>query len=193
LLPPVDWDQFREAAEVKPLNPFFATLEPFLPASGHALDLGCGTGRGTVWLNEHGFTVDAVDNDETSLRICRERTRYLDGVRVFDQAFDQFRFGEYDVVLALFSVFFVPPPVFAVVWPTLTASIKDRGLFAGQLIGPNDDWADEATTSHTREQIDRLFAGFEFEVIDEIERDGRAVWGDPKHWHVFHIVARKLE
>ena len=192
-MPPVDWDQFREAAEVKPLNPFYSLFEPYLPSRGHALDLGCGTGRGTVWLSERGFTVDAVDNDETSLRICRERTRFLEGAQVHDSSFSDFQFGKYDVVLALFSVFFVPPPVFIELWPRLVGSINPDGLFAGQLIGPHDDWADESSTSHTREEVDRLFVGFEFEHIDEVERDGKAVWGDPKHWHVFHIVARKIE
>jgi hypothetical protein len=30
------------------------------------------------------------------------------------------------------------------------------------------------------------------ERFDEIEENGKTALGEPKHWHVFHIVARKL-
>jgi len=32
---------------------------------------------------------------------------------------------------------------------------------------------------------------FDVELFNEIEEDGTTVVGDPTHWHVFHIVARK--
>jgi hypothetical protein len=50
----------------------------------------------------------------------------------------------------------------------------------------------DGATGHDRTQVEKLFDGFRFEHLEEVERDGKTVWGEPKHWHVFHIVARKI-
>jgi tellurite methyltransferase len=34
-------------------------------------------------------------------------------------------------------------------------------------------------------------SGFKVEWLLEEERDGHTATGEPKHWHVFHIVAFK--
>jgi len=44
---------------------------------------------------------------------------------------------------------------------------------------------------HPREEVERLLAPFEAERFDEVEEDGETALGKPKHWHLFHIVARK--
>ncbi|MEU8539338.1 class I SAM-dependent methyltransferase [Streptomyces sp. NPDC048717] len=46
-----------------------------LPASGRALDLGCGPGRNTLHLARHGYEVDAVDLSADALAWARERAR----------------------------------------------------------------------------------------------------------------------
>ncbi|MBS1723400.1 MAG: class I SAM-dependent methyltransferase [Armatimonadetes bacterium] len=183
---------FREAAEAKPLNPFLKVLEPYLPGAGLALDLGCGTGRNAVWLAEHGLMVDAVDNDPESLALCRERADGNSLIKVVDASFLQFDYQSYDLVLALFSVFFNPRPDFSSFWPKVVESIKPGGLFAGQLLGPHDDWADGETSFHTRREVDDLFDGFTYLHFEEIERDGKTVWDEPKRWHIYHLVARKV-
>jgi tellurite methyltransferase len=40
---------------------------------GRALDLACGTGRNTLWLAEHGWSVTAVDAAEAAIEILRHR------------------------------------------------------------------------------------------------------------------------
>jgi tellurite methyltransferase len=37
-----------------------------------------------------------------------------------------------------------------------------------------------------------MLQAFQLERFDEIEEDGKTAIGEPKYWHVFHIVARKL-
>ncbi len=36
-----------------------------------------------------------------------------------------------------------------------------------------------------------LLDGFELELFEEEEADSVTPRGNPKHWHIFHIVARK--
>lgn len=46
-------------------------------------------------------------------------------------------------------------------------------------------------THHTRAEAEKLLAPLVVERFYEEERDGTTVSGAPKHWHIFHIVARK--
>ena len=44
---------------------------------------------------------------------------------------------------------------------------------------------------HTRQEAERLVRRLELERFDEVENAGKLATGGPKHWHVFHVVARK--
>lgn len=46
-------------------------------------------------------------------------------------------------------------------------------------------------TFHTREQAERLISDLEIIEFTEEDQGGRIANGTPKHWHVFHIIARK--
>ena len=45
-------------------------------------------------------------------------------------------------------------------------------------------------TFHSRPEVEALLDGLDVIRLDETEHEGRAYTG-PKHWHLFHIVARK--
>ncbi|HUP87006.1 MAG TPA: GNAT family N-acetyltransferase [Acidimicrobiales bacterium] len=44
-----------------------------LAAQGPALDLGAGAGRTSLWLQEHGVAVTAVDSSRGAVAVCRDR------------------------------------------------------------------------------------------------------------------------
>jgi hypothetical protein len=46
-------------------------------------------------------------------------------------------------------------------------------------------------TFHTRAQALGLLDGLELERFDEVDEDGKTATGEPKHWHVFHVIARR--
>ena len=50
-----------------PRKTLLAALDAFPPATGFALDLGCGTGRDTVELLRRGWRVLAVDADASAI------------------------------------------------------------------------------------------------------------------------------
>jgi len=65
------------------------------------------------------------------------------------------------------------------------------GLFVGHIFGPHDSWAGTPDmTFNTRAEVEALLADFEIEELREQDEPGEAVSG-PKHWHVFHVIARK--
>lgn len=96
-----------------------------------------------------------------------------------------------DLVNSSFSLPFVPVDAFGGVWSKIVASLRPRGRFCGQLFGDRDSWAADGVTCFTRAEVDQLLSGLAIELLDEEERDSADALGNPKHWHVFHVVARK--
>lgn len=77
-------------------------------------------------------------------------------------------------------------------WARVVSSVRPGGRFSGQLFGIRDGWAaNPSLTFHDARQARALFDGLELERFDEEEREGQLVTGEAKHWHVFHVVARK--
>jgi hypothetical protein len=58
-------------------------------------------------------------------------------------------------------------------------------------VGDRDTWASQGVTCFTRSEVDALLSGLSVERLDEEEEDSQDAGGTPKHWHLFHIVARK--
>ena len=46
-------------------------------------------------------------------------------------------------------------------------------------------------TFHTREEVERLLSDLEIIELEEKEKDKKPAVGELKHWHIFHIIARK--
>ncbi len=43
----------------------------------------------------------------------------------------------------------------------------------------------------SRGEIEQLLDGWEVERLDELDQDGQTAVGERKHWHLFHVVARR--
>ena len=51
--------------------------------------------------------------------------------------------------------------------------------------------ANPILTFHTRAEVDTLLADWEVELLGEEEDDSVTPRGTEKHWHIWHIVARR--
>lgn len=163
---------------------------------GNALDLGCGAGRDTKFLLGEGFHVVAVDKDERALEYLKELPR--ENLEVVQSRFEEFGFEEqkYDLINAQFSLPFTNRDAFDAVFAKVKKALKSAGIFVGQLFGVNDDWNKSLTTKttfHTKEAAEALFGDMELLKFIERDYDGTIADGTPKHWHTFHILARKKE
>jgi SAM-dependent methyltransferase len=164
-----------------------------------AIDLGCGDGRDALELLRRGWRVIAIDSTPDAVRRLMDRcpVEHMDRLEARVQRFEDARLVPCHLVVASFSIPHTDPADFPDLWKSLTRAVLPGGRFAGQLFGVKDEWAQKpdgvTRTYHTREQVDALLAeaGLVPEMLDEIERDGKNAFGEPKHWHVFHIVARK--
>ena len=189
-----NWSDYLKASLDKPLHPIWEHIDPYLKSGMVALDLGCGAGGAALHMLEMGLKVIAVDQEPEALELTRSRLPEGAEAHLVKSQFQDIGFDEasLDLVFAGFSIFFLRAWEFGPVWQRLLKSLKPGGIFAGQLLGVNDDWADRGYVLHTKPEVESLLHPFEILYLEEVERDGETLLRQPKHWHVFHVVARKL-
>lgn len=159
-----------------------------------AVDLGCGEGRDTIELLKRGWKVLAIDGhpDGISRLVSRDDLVAPEHLTMQLASFERVEIPRCDLLNASFSLPFCEPEYFESLWARIVDAIEPGGRFAGQLFGDLDSWATIPDRSHhTREQVERLLSPFSVDKLQEEERDGQDCTGAGKHWHVFHIIARK--
>lgn len=159
----------------------------------HAIDLGCGDGTETAFLLANGWEVLAIDSEPEAFTHLKEKIPPDVHKRLQTQIapFEEVMLSPADLIYAGFSIPFCHPHAFNALWHKIVDNLTLGGRFAGQLFGVRDTWATNANmTFFTVEQVQALLAGFEVEYFQEEDEDGRSTIG-PKHWHLFHVIARK--
>lgn len=184
------WRGYHDAVEARPHNPFLDVLEPFLPAPGLALDIGCGTGKSTIWLLDRGFSVVGYDADPEALRRFQERVAGREGARAVLATFSEAEYPPCSLAVSVFSLFFCPRDEFFAAFAKIRAALLPGSVFGGQFLGPEDSWAGPETAAVTASEVDDLLSGMEVLHREEAKREGQTVRGDLKQWHIHHLVAR---
>ena len=196
-----NWSEYYQATKGRPpretLLFALAQFDTEAPSKTRrfAVDLGCGDGRDTVELLRQGWRVLAIDGDKEAIALLRLRSgvnRAFLETRV--QRFESLTLPPLvDLINASFCLQFCPPEQFPTLWGEIVASLRSGGRFCGQLFGDRDSWTTYANIyGYTREYVEGLLQPFESEYFEEEEHPGKTPLGEEKHWHLFHIVARKL-
>jgi len=175
--------------------------EPF------AVDLGCGSGRDTAELLRRGWRVLAIDSEPAGIdRLVQRVADDGDTARRLETQVARFEDASWpmaDLVNSSFALPFCPRDSFMAVWDQIIASLVPGGRFCGQLFGVRDEWATPTRSSgihgglppdmsfHTEEDVRLLLGDLDIEHLHEVDEDGATAVGEAKHWHLFHIVARK--
>ncbi len=201
----LDWPGYYRAVLGKPpRDTLLAALEAFdhedagagsrPPTPRLAIDLGCGEGRDTIELLRRGWRVLAIDDHADAFVHLAPRVRPEDAPRLETRVagFQRTPLPSADLVNASYALPFCEPADFPVLWDRIVQSIRPGGRFAGQLFGDRDAWAALPGRSHQTEDHARsLLDSFDVEQFRIEENDSPSTTGPVKHWHVFHIVARK--
>jgi len=193
--PDQGWRGYYEATAGRPpRRTLLSALDRFPPGEHHAVDLGCGDGRDTIELLRRGWSVIAIDSAAVALERLAARPDLPSGAQLTTLCgkFEDAPWPAVDLVNASFALPLCPPDAFPALWQKITASLRADGRFAGQLYGERDSWAsDPAMTILSAVRARELFAAYEIELFDEEESDAVTPRGKAKHWHIFHVVARK--
>ncbi len=190
-----EWTEYYAANDGRPPRAMLLDVLALFDAPGDAVDLGCGSGIDTVAMLEAGWKVFSADaQDEAVARLlARVPPASLGRLTTAVAGMEDVTLPPADLVWAGFSLFFCDPPRFPEVWGRIQTSVRPGGRFAGELLGDRDSWAsDDDITALGRRAARNLFDGWAVELFEEEENDGSACSG-PKHWHVFHVVARAPE
>ncbi|MCA9284631.1 MAG: class I SAM-dependent methyltransferase [Phycisphaerales bacterium] len=161
---------------------------------GFAIDLAAGEGRDTLELLKRGWQVVATDGHPDAFSHLWPRVPEASKHRLttVQEDFAEMQVRDCDLVNASFALPFCPPQHFPGLWCKIVASIRPGGRFAGQFFGVRDTWASlPGRSHHSREEVLRLLEGFEIERMREEERVDPPEVRNPKHWQIFHVVARK--
>ena len=185
---------YIDARRSDPPRPLLVKAAGLAARKEHALDAGAGALNATKYLLSAGFArVTALDAAPTAQKLAAELPS--DRVNFVLSRFEDFAFPAeaYDLVNAEFSLAFIRAENFAAVFARLLGSVRAGGLFTGQLFGPKDSWnvADSGMNFHSRAAVETLLRGFELVELEEEDHPGKTKLGDEKHWHIFHVIARK--
>jgi tellurite methyltransferase len=183
------WTRYYEAAGEEPRQTLLRALE-HAGEPGFAVDLGCGAGRDTIELLRRGWRVLAIDREQEALERLLAVTGDDDRLATEIAAMEDATWPEADLVNASFSLPFCPREAFPGLWARIRGSLRPGGRFAGQLFGDRDDWAADLTV-HARAELGELLDGLDVEHLEEYDEDGETATGATKHWHVYHVVARR--
>lgn len=206
------WTRFYDAVGDEPSETLLIALDRRERdvGTGHeapfAVDLGCGSGMDTMALLARGWRVLAIDADSEGVaRLSRSVAARGDAARLETRIarFEDATWPRAQLVNASYALPFCQRESFAAVWGRIVDSLDPGGRFCGQFFGDRDEWASAseesggrwrspaASSFHTREEVLQLLGELEVEHFDEVDEDGETAVGDPKHWHLFHVVARK--
>ena len=188
-----EWSAYYDAVRGRPPHETLLEALASFAERGLAVDLGCGDGRDTVELLRRGWHVVAIDAEPEAIERLRARVGDSPALETEVARFEDARWPCTELLNAGFSLPFCHPDRFDDLWRRIQASIRPGGRFCGQLFGERDEWAGEKDmTFFARDAAEALFGGFELERFDEEETDGETAVGEPKHWHVFHVVAQRV-
>ncbi|MEO5852595.1 MAG: bifunctional GNAT family N-acetyltransferase/class I SAM-dependent methyltransferase [Nocardioides sp.] len=188
------WSRYNDAQLTRePRDLCRRALAAAGPGAGRlAVDLGCGAGVETRALLDAGWRVLAVDSEPTTPARLARTLGGRESLEVRVEEFATVRLPAADLVHSAFALPFLPRAAFPHLWGRVAGALRPGGWLAVDLVGDRDSWAaDDGVTTMSRDEVDRLLAGWEAVEIAEEELDGRTFSGTEKHWHVFHVLARR--
>jgi|SRR5579862_3442932 len=182
------------ARRFDPPRPLLIKAAGLAGPKNQALDAGAGALNATNYLLSAGFShVVALDSSPASQQVAAGLP--ADRVSFVLARFEDFAYpaGAYDLVNAEFSLPFIGAHAFPSVFGRLLGSVKLGGLFTGQLFGPRDSWnvPESGMNFHSRSEVEGLLEGWTIVELTEEDHPGKTKLGEDKHWHIFHIIARR--
>jgi SAM-dependent methyltransferase len=185
------WEKFVAATRDEPPWPRLVRAAEMFESVGDALDVGAGAGRDTAFLLDHGWRVTAIDSSPSALKALERFAHH--NLRVVSTQVEAFVPSAYDLVNAQNSLPFIGPEQFAMTVQRLRDSVRPNGVLAATFFGKRDEWNVAGTnlTFSTRAEIEELFHDWDVIELTEVEEDGRVATGAPKHWHLYHLIARR--
>ncbi len=185
---------YIEKTKNNPPRPLLVKALEFIQHKNNALDLGAGAFVDTKYLLKEDFKhVVALDRSALALEIYENLPKDKVDYTISTFANYDFPVETFDLINAQFSLPFNPPDSFTVMFEKLSRALATGGIFTGQFFGDRDEWntPESGMTFHSLAAVKKLLADLETIYFEEEEKDEKPVIGAMKHWHIFHVIARR--
>lgn len=122
---------FKDKYGLSPTHSEVVAATPYFEG-GKALDIGCGRGRNTLYLAQHGYEVDAFDHNPNALQILNHilAEEGIESIRASVRDLNQnsnFE-GQYDVVVCTVVMMFLEPETVDVLLKEMQKVTKPGGI-----------------------------------------------------------------
>ncbi len=198
---PADWGCFaRKTRRSSPSKPLQRAVQMMLSDSVlkdikplHAIDIGCGAGRDSFYLLEHGFVVTAIDSSEDAIATVKEQNTYDTALTIMHEKVQNLTLPECHLINAYHSIPFLGKD-FDVVMQQMNLAINSNGYFCGTFFGEQDSWQkNKNIVTVSVEELRSCFAkNYDILYFDDAEPfEGCTVTGELKQWHILSVIAKK--
>ena len=190
----ISWKKYIEKTSTNKPRALLVEALPYVGSREAVLDLGAGALVDSKYLLSQGFKkVIAVDDDLAAEEKSQEiKDTHFSFVKT---KFENYTYPPetYDLINGQYAFSFIQPDQFFDVMSDVFGSLKKNGIITGQIFGDRDGWnvSGSGKSFLTRQQFDKLFSTFSIIKIHEEEKDDKTALGKPKHWHLFHFIAKK--
>ncbi len=171
-------------------TPYLKKILKFISEKDHALDLGCGNLRDSIFLIDNKFKkVTALDVENQKLS-----EKYSKNIFFIKNKIEDFEYkkNQYDLINAQFSLQFISQKKFTKLFKKILKSLKKDGIFVGQIFGQKDGWApNEKMNFFSKEEILEMLKSENLILLKEIEKDEMTALKKKKHWHFFNLIIKK--
>ena len=111
-----------------PVDPssFLSTLATHLQTGSTVIDVGCGSGRDMLWLQNRGYHVIGLERSSGLAQLARKHT----GSRIIEADFETYDFADLsaDALLLIGALVHLPHPGFSNVLESICRALKSSGL-----------------------------------------------------------------
>lgn len=178
------WNDYFKKTKGKP-RPLLVEALPYSNKEGKALDLGCGAGNDSRYLQEMGYSVVSIDSSKE----VKEHVPNAIISTLEDYVFPK---NEFAIVNAQFVLPFCAQNKIRNIVESIKESLVPGGIFTGQFFGHKDSWSKNPKMSfQTENDVRNFFKDFEILKLKEQKEQKKTALGEPHFWHVFHVIARK--
>jgi len=195
------WSDYFELSKNRPPNPLLETAVNLVVDRQRALDLGAGSLKDSKFMLSVGFKkVTAVDRSP-------QIKKYRSGVPARLLSIQIYPFEElaikpacYNLISAQYALPFTGRPHLPALMKKISDGLRPAGIFCAQFFGRKDSWNDPRTawgdhsgdmTFVTRTALQKMLAPLQIIYFQEEQKDAQTIDGQPKHWHLFHVIALK--
>lgn len=191
----LNWKNFVQNTKDRKAHKLLTdSLEALGIPKGVALDIGCGPGVDAKYLAEQGFTVEAIDSSEDSVKQTRELCKNLN-VTVFQESINDFAIEaeKYSLIFSWNALPYLQKTEAENVLRKSYAGLTKNGALIFTVFGSEDDWVKnkEAESFFTLEEVKNIFAGAEIVKAEEIKEGKTMPDGKTKFWHLLKFVIKK--